>query len=191
MTKIIVAAICAAVGAAAIANGQKAARQAPDDVLTGELERNLLAIRTASRSDLPNRLQTLAKLAKAHDVLPRLLAQYEEAPAEDYGTRRFLLGVIGELQDPRALEFFVKVLSTKLPSTKGGPDGFSVRDEEMIVLVKAVHAVGYMRSAQARQLLLETMQRHESHFVRVEAVRTYMWNSRNPTTDFSRRMSHD
>ncbi len=180
MSRIAVAILGAGLAAAAIGQERNPARQS--DALTTRLERTLLGIQTANRYDLASRVQAFAELAEAHDVLPLLLARYETAPREDYSSRRFLLGVIGELQDSRALDLLVKVLSTRLPRGEGDSERFDTRAEEETVLVKAVHAVGYMRTVQARELLLRTMREHESHFVRAEAVATYLWNSKDRST---------
>ncbi|HEY1304354.1 MAG TPA: HEAT repeat domain-containing protein [Vicinamibacterales bacterium] len=179
MARIVAVVIFVVLNAGA-GGAQVLGAQISEEALARQLETYLVDIRSASRVDLPKRVQALADAAKTRDMLPPLVALYGRAPNEDYGTRRFLVGVIGELQDPRALPFLVKVLSTNVPSNdQDSTHGFSARDEEESVLVKVVHAVGYMRSAAARELLLATISNHESHVVRVEALRSYVWNSRD------------
>jgi HEAT repeat protein len=181
MSRIAVVVLCAVISDAAISENQRQAVQSPPNSPATQLDQALLGILTANRYDLAKRVQVLADLVKAHDILPLMLAKYETTPTKEYGARLLALGIVGELRDERALDLLVKILSTKLPPADEGREDFrtGARAEEEGVHMKAVHAVGYMRSARSRQVLLSIMRDHESYTVRAEAVSTYVWNSEN------------
>jgi hypothetical protein len=155
------------------------ASQPSADHLDAQLERALFGIQTANRYELASRVQVLADLVKNHDVLTLLLAMYERTPSGDYERRSFLLGIIGELQDERALGHLVKVIAAALPPRNSEPDTLGPRAQEELVRVTAVDALGYLRSSKSRVQLLAIALNHESYFVRTEAVASYVWNSRD------------
>lgn len=179
MSRIAVAVLYAVAGAAAIGESQRPISQYSNDSPVTQLDQALLGIQTSNRYDLAKRVQVLADLAKAHDVLPLMLAKYDATPETEYSARRLALGIIGELRDERALDMLVKILSSKLPPDDNDSESLrtGARAKEETVHMKATHAVGYLRSAQSRRVLLNTMRDHESYTVRAEAVSAYMWNS--------------
>lgn len=179
MSRIAVAVLCVVAGAASIGESQKPSTQRPVDSVASQVEQALLGIQTATRYTLAQRVQVLADLVKVHDVLTLMLTKYESTPPNEYNARRLALGIVGELRDERALDLLEKVLSTKLPSADDEPErlGTSARAEEEMVHMKAVQAVGFIRSPRSRQVLLNTIRDHDSYTVRAEAVATYVWNS--------------
>lgn len=175
--KFYVGAVCAILSVQALAHESEDSAGHFEGKVANELDSKLLAVRNANRTNVEASLRALATLASEQDLEPLLIARYEATPAEDYSSRRFLLSILGEFQDPRALSFFVSILSQRLPATGDEPDVYGAADEEETVHVKAIHAIGYMRTDKAKRVLLDTMIEHESFLVRAEAVSTFMWNS--------------
>jgi hypothetical protein len=140
------------------------------------VERFVRALLEARSGELPQAAAALAALRNQPHLIASLIGHYDKLSRSDHAQRVTTLGMIGELQRTDATAFLHKTIWTPLPEAQPLEEGPTPRDLEEIVLVKAVHGLAYLRTAEADKALIEVMQRHESIAVKIAAIDSYMWN---------------
>jgi hypothetical protein len=138
---------------------------------------DLMSAYSNSRSgDSAKFLTALAALRQQPQLVSSIVAYYDKLPQSDHAERIATLAILGEVKRPDALPFLQKIVWTPMPSPEPAPEGFSQRELEEMVIVKALHGVGYLRTPDSDKSLLDVIKRHESHGVKISAIDSYMWN---------------
>lgn len=134
------------------------------------------------RRDIGMFRESTIKLRKQPNIVKAFINYYKDLEYGRYSEKRLVLSVIGELQRKDTLDFFKGIIWATLPSTPSVPDGFSDRDYEIILKMKAVEGIGFIRNEdgtlnnQSNKELVSIMQNHASKSVKITAIDTYMWN---------------
>jgi hypothetical protein len=152
----------------------------PPNASREEMDRgveSLLSLFSSARvADAPDFAAAFITLREQPHIVASFVGYYERLPKANHDQRMTTLSFLGELQRPDAMPFLNKTIWTTLPKRQRSKEGLSLRDLEEMVLVKAVHGVGYLRTPDADKALIEVMRRHESRAVKIGAIDTYMWN---------------
>jgi hypothetical protein len=138
---------------------------------------SLLSLFSSARAaDAPDFAGAFITLRQQPHIVASFVGYYERLPKANHGQRMTVLSFLGELQRRDAMPFLHQKVWTTLPRRERGKEGLTRRDFEEMVIVKAVHGIGYLRTAEADKALIEVMRRHESRAVKISAIDTYMWN---------------
>jgi hypothetical protein len=140
------------------------------------VERLLSLFSSARVDDAPEFAAAFVTLREQPHIVTSFVAYYERLARANHAQRMTTLSFLGELQRPDAMPFFNKAIWITLPKPQRSKEGLTLRALEEMVLVKAVHGVGYLRTPDADKALVEVMRRHESRAVKIAAIDTYMWN---------------
>jgi len=142
----------------------------------------LAGIRQVPRRDIGIVREVTIKLREQPNVAEAFAKYYDSLSTDHYSERRLVLSVAGELQRTDLLDLFKRVTWTPLPDTQAVPDGLSPRDREVMLQMKAVECIGFVRNedgtlnTDAVDELMKIMREHTSRSVRINAIDTYMWN---------------
>ncbi len=142
----------------------------------------LIRIGSVPRRDIGMVRESIIKLRGQPHIVQASINHYNSLQKGTYSERRLVLAVMGELQRMDTFAFLKKVIWVPLPDTPPVPDGLSPKDNEVILQMKAVEGVGFIRkedgthSNQAMNELVTIMHDHPSKPVRITAIDTYMWN---------------
>jgi hypothetical protein len=148
---------------------------APAESLKVRIDTLLLEIERSTKDEMPIVRQAIDVLRAQPRAIESLTSYYASLPVLDRGRRGLALQILGELRSERALPFLLRVVQGALPARDRTHD-LSTRDLEEIVHVRAVHAIGYLRTPRAYQELIRIMQTHDAFAVRIAAIDTFMWN---------------
>lgn len=136
----------------------------------------IAAFSKARSGDLRRFTDALAALREQPQLVASIVAHYQRLPQPDHTQRITTLAILGELRRPDALPFLQQTVWAPMPSRQSRAEGLSSRDFEEMVIVKAVQGLGYLRTPESDRALVDVMQRHESHAVKLAAISSYMWN---------------
>lgn len=134
----------------------------------------------AARSPAEDRELVRAEIAaaSANDEVAAALGQAILVnELADHSMALVALSVLGEMRNPTGARFLASYARRPLP--KGAPsDHGDVPAETAIAILhaKAISGLGYMRTLEADQVVLELASKHPSKVVRAEAIRTFLFN---------------
>lgn len=143
----------------------------------------LIGIGKAPRKDIGMVRESVIKLREQPNIVKALINHYNSLPEGQYSERKLILAVLGELQRMDAFDFLKLVIWSPLPDTPSIPEGLSQRDKEVLLQMKAVESVGFLRNEdgtlnnQTINELKNIMRGHTSPPVKITAIDTYMWNN--------------
>ena len=138
---------------------------------------DLMSAFSASRISNLNRFTSyLSALKNQPQLVFSIVDYYDKLPNADHRQRMATLAILGELRRPDALPFLQRVVWAPMPGFQPANEGLTPRDLEEMVMVKALHGLGYMRKPEADKILIDVMLRHESRGLRIAAIDSYMWN---------------
>lgn len=139
-------------------------------------------IKKASQADKPMIYEAISQLSDHPRGAQSLQTYYGALPASAFRDRHFTLAIIGQMRLDKNFEFLKTIVWAPLPAESprvDQADGLSDRRQEEIVRAKAIHGIGYLRSAEAFSALNKIMNEHESRYLRTIAIDTYLWNHKD------------
>jgi Zn-finger nucleic acid-binding protein len=152
-------------------------------ILLNELDNILKEIRLAPIEGKPYIYKAIEVLREQPHIIKAMIEKYEALQDKEFVRRLQVIRVIGGLRRQDALPFLKKILSKPLPSIKRESTDRSDRilqstrrQNEEIIMMKAVHGIGYLGTEEAYEVLIDLMCNHESNSVQITAIDTYMWN---------------
>lgn len=140
------------------------------------VERLVSGFSNARSTDVHEFVKAFSAFRSQPQLVASFADYYDRLPKTDYQHRLVTLAVLGEMNRVDAMPFLHKIVWTPLPDREAVAEGLSTRDREEMVLVKALHALGYLRTPEADKALIEVMKQHESPAVKNAAIDSYMWN---------------
>lgn len=121
--------------------------------------------------------QSVDALREDKDAVRVIMAEYDDCPKKQYLDRWSLVMLLSELESPRTLDFFITVVSARLPQPKKGkPHAFNPLREELIIRTTAIDVVGRFAGAgeeAAREALLKWVH-HRNFTMRRAAVQAFL-----------------
>ncbi len=112
-------------------------------------------------------------------VANALIADFEQAAAADFSHALVTLSLLGEQRNPAGTQFLIAYVARPLPE-RGVPmqeSGVSAQYEAAVRLqAHAALSIGYARTDQALEALLNVVSRHPSAAVRAEAAASILYN---------------
>jgi hypothetical protein len=147
------------------------------DQLVKILQTAVGEMKKARYSDLPAIYEYLQRLRQVPAVVSVLAEMYRQEQTQNYDSRAFVLGIIGEMRRLDALPFLREVVWRTLPQPGSTKCGLTARELEEIVSVKALQGIAYVRTPEGFQETLKIILEHESPHVKISAIDAYMWNS--------------
>jgi len=139
----------------------------------------------AGRSDSAGHLRAREEILKTREdstIIASLFDRFESSRTNDLGTSLIILGMIGEMKNPRSLERFATLLKEPLPEEVEVLDaGLNERDLTEMIAAKAVECAAYLRTPVSDSLTMWAIQHHPSVVVRAAAIDAYLWNHGDST----------
>lgn len=107
-----------------------------------------------------------------------LFARLAKSDVADLDRSLVILGVLGELRDPRARERLLEIVQRPLPEQSELPHG-ALGDRDLLEMLqaKAVEVLAYLRSEASNRDVLEVAGAHPSLAVRSAAADAYLYNN--------------
>jgi hypothetical protein len=122
----------------------------------------------------------ISSLASKKNAVVALYHHYNALPSKDYPRRLQALRILGSLRRLDALAPLKAAAWAPLPPpspTSPKCDSKpSDREQEEMLQAKAAQGIGYLRARQSYAELERLMTKHESLFVRIAAIDSYLWN---------------
>jgi hypothetical protein len=139
------------------------------------------ALRFSYRNETQELRSLIAKLS-ANPLFLRASTNlfFEFNRSVDFGRMRALLAVMGEARNDAAIPFYLSIIestnSTVLPISQ------DFESSRQTVRMKAIQAVGYIRSVSSFEALKKIAVSTPIRSSRIEAIETYVWNKDDSET---------
>lgn len=147
----------------------------------------------ASRSDARSYLEVREEINRARGddaVLAPLFERYEKVSEKDLDMSLIILGIIGELKNPKSIEMLEKVIWQKLPEHEKIYDGrLTRRDVLEMQQSKAVEGLAYIGTELSHGKTLSVAAKHTSVSVRGAAIDAYLYNNNDSSNARSKLAS--
>lgn len=115
------------------------------------------------------------------EVATGLVTHFKKKMKTDHSSALVILALLGELRSENGFKFLSEFVWQKLPNT--GPrdkeTNVPMHDYNQILLqVKAVNGMAYMKTRESNQALLKVISRHPTAAVRAEAIAAFLYNNK-------------
>lgn len=149
------------------------------DEIISQIKSSVIDERTLVREAI----SIFSKQPKLVDALiERYNSQSEKNFKKGFQERFQILQIIGEIKRPETLKFLRSELWKPLPPKQDKKVDSKVRtdrDYEEIIKAKIVNGIAYLNTEETDQELKNVMLKHESISIRIEAIKSYIWNKKN------------